>query len=59
MPVEASNWVKQGEGAPPGDAHVVLQVQPHRFFRREGDDIVLDLPVTLKEAVLGAKVQVP
>jgi DnaJ-class molecular chaperone len=48
-----------GEGAPPGDALVVLEVQPHRFFRREGDDILLDLPVTLKEAVLGAKVQVP
>ena len=49
----------EGEGAPPGDALVVLEVQPHRFFRRDGDDILLDLPVTLKEAVLGAKVAVP
>ncbi len=49
----------EGEGAPPGDALVVLEVQPHRFFRREGNDILLDLPVTLKEAVLGAKVEVP
>jgi DnaJ-class molecular chaperone len=49
----------QGEGAPAGDALVVLEVQPHRFFRREGNDILLDLPVTLKEAVLGAKVEVP
>ncbi len=48
-----------GEGAPAGDGLVVLEVQPHRFFRREGDDILLDLPVTLKEAVLGAKVEVP
>ncbi len=48
-----------GEGAPPGDALVVLEVQPHRFFRREGNDILLDLPVTLKEAVLGARVEVP
>src|SRR3712207_8370937 len=38
---------------------VVLEVQPHRFFRREGNDILLDLPVTLKEALLGAKVEVP
>ncbi|MBD0270619.1 MAG: J domain-containing protein [Acetobacteraceae bacterium] len=48
-----------GEGAPPGDLLAEIEVQPHRFFRREGDDIVLDLPVTLKEAVLGAKVEVP
>ncbi|MBD0275751.1 MAG: DnaJ domain-containing protein, partial [Acetobacteraceae bacterium] len=48
-----------GEGAPAGDALVVLEVQPHRFSRREGNDILLDLPVTLKEAVLGTKVQVP
>ena len=50
-----------GEGgeAPPGDLLAVLEVEPHRFFRREGNDILLDLPVTLKEAVLGAKVEVP
>jgi DnaJ-class molecular chaperone len=49
----------RGEGAPPGDALVVLEIQPHRVFRREGDDILLDLPVTLKEALLGARVEVP
>ena len=49
----------RGEGAPPGDAIIVLEVEPHRFFRREGNDILLDLPVTLQEAVLGAKVEVP
>ncbi|GAA0583925.1 DnaJ C-terminal domain-containing protein [Craurococcus roseus] len=48
-----------GEGAPAGDLLAVLEVQPHRFFRREGNDIVVDLPVTLKEAVLGARVEVP
>ena len=47
------------EGAPAGDLLVVLHVEPHPLFRREGNDIVLDLPVTLKEAVLGAKVEVP
>jgi len=42
-----------------GDAIVTIEVAPHRFFRREGTNIRLDLPVTLKEAVLGAKVKVP
>jgi DnaJ-class molecular chaperone len=46
-------------GAPPGDALVTVTVTPHRHFRREGNDILLDLPVTLAEAVLGAKVEVP
>jgi DnaJ-class molecular chaperone len=51
----------QGEPGPagPGDAIVTIEVQPHRFFTREGDDVRLDLPVRLDEAVLGAKVKVP
>jgi DnaJ-class molecular chaperone len=40
-----------------GDAIVTIEVGPHRFFKREGVNIRLDLPVTLKEAVLGAKVK--
>lgn len=48
-----------GEGAPSGDALVEIAVAPHPYFRREGDDIVIDLPVTLKEAVLGASIEVP
>jgi DnaJ-class molecular chaperone len=47
-----------GKG-PPGDALVEVTVAPHPLFRREGDDIVLALPVTLKEAVLGAALEVP
>ncbi len=47
------------EGAPAGDALVEVSVAPHAHFRREGDDIVLRLPVTLQEAVLGAAVDVP
>jgi len=47
-----------GEGAP-GDALVEISVNPHRFFSRQGDDIHLDLPITLTEAVLGARVRVP
>ncbi len=47
-----------GDG-PPGDALVEVTVAPHRHFRREGNDILLALPVTLKEAVLGAALEVP
>jgi DnaJ-class molecular chaperone len=46
-------------GAPAGDLLAVVEVEPHRVFRREGNDILIDLPVTLKEAVLGARVEVP
>ena len=42
-----------------GDAFVTVEIEPHRFFSREGNNIRLTLPVTLKEAVLGAKVKVP
>jgi DnaJ-class molecular chaperone len=42
-----------------GDAIVTVELAPHRFFKRDGNDIRLELPVTLKEAVLGAKVKVP
>ena len=48
----------RGEG-PPGDALVAITIRPHRFFKREGDDITLELPVTISEAVLGGKVKVP
>ena len=46
-------------GGPSGDALIEIHVAPHPFFRREGDDLHLDLPVTLGEAVLGGKVTVP
>lgn len=51
----------QGQAGPGGhgDAIVSIIVKGHRFFRREGDNIRLELPVTLDEAVLGAKVKVP
>ncbi len=47
------------DGGPPGDALIEITVTPHPFFRREGRDILLDLPITIDEAVLGAKVEVP
>ena len=46
-------------GGPPGDALVQIEVQPHKFFTRKGDDIHLELPISLPEAVLGAKLDVP
>jgi DnaJ-class molecular chaperone len=46
-------------GGPNGDALIEIHVAPHPFFRREGDDIHVDYPVTLGEAVLGGKVTVP
>ncbi|TWB25383.1 DnaJ C-terminal domain-containing protein [Nitrospirillum bahiense] len=46
-------------GGPHGDAFVEVAVSPHPLYRRDGDDIIIELPVTLKEAVLGAKVKVP
>ena len=51
----------QGQEGPggAGDAIVTIHIDPHRFFTRDGDNIRLDLPVTLDEAVLGAKVKVP
>jgi len=46
-------------GGPPGDALVEVEVLPHPVFRREGDDIHVDLPVSLGDAVLGGKINVP
>jgi DnaJ-class molecular chaperone len=46
-------------GGPPGDAYVELHVEPHPFFRRKDDNIYVEVPVTLKEAVLGARIEVP
>jgi curved DNA-binding protein len=42
-----------------GDLYMVLHVRPHPYFRREGDDIYVHVPVSLAEAALGAKVDVP
>ena len=51
----------KGEAGPGGngDALVTIQIQPHAFFRRDGDNIRLDLPVSLDEALGGAKIKVP
>jgi DnaJ-class molecular chaperone len=46
-------------GGKPGDALVEIEVRPHRIFTRRGDDIHIDLPISLSEAVLGGKVKAP
>ena len=46
-------------GGRTGDLYVLVRVAPHPLFRREGDDLHLDLPVAVHEAVLGARVEVP
>lgn len=61
----------QGEGEPPspemspsgagvrGDLHVVVRVQPHRLFERDGDNLVLTAPIAFSQAALGATIEVP
>lgn len=62
---EGSRVRIQGQGAPSpnggprGDLLLVIHVTPHKHFRREGDDLHLDLPITIAEAYRGAKVRVP
>jgi DnaJ-class molecular chaperone len=46
-------------GGPAGDAYVELHVEPHPFFHRKDDNIHVEVPVTLKEAALGARIEVP
>jgi DnaJ-class molecular chaperone len=46
-------------GGPAGDAYVELHVEPHSFFHRKDDNIHVEVPITLKEAVLGARIDVP
>ncbi len=46
-------------GAPPGDLFITIRVEDHPLFTREGDDIHIRIPVTVSEAGLGAKIEVP
>lgn len=46
-------------GAPSGDLYITMRVEPHSFFSREGDDILIRVPVSVSEAGLGAKIEVP
>jgi len=46
-------------GMPPGDLYITIRVEPHPVFRREGDNIEINVPITVAEAGLGAKIEVP
>ena len=46
-------------GGPTGDLYLVISVRAHEFFRREGSDVVCTVPITVTEAALGAKIEVP
>jgi molecular chaperone DnaJ len=47
------------QGMPAGDLYITVRVEPHPFFDRDGDDIHIRVPVTIAEAGLGAKIEVP
>lgn len=46
-------------GGPSGDLYLVTRIKPHPYFTRDGADVVLELPITLTEAALGAQIEVP
>ncbi len=46
-------------GGPPGNLYLVIQVQPHKYFRRRDNDILLDLNINIAQAILGDEVKVP
>jgi len=60
---EGSKIRVRGKGEPgrgePGDLYILVHVRPHPYFRREGDDIYVDVPISITEAALGTKVDVP
>jgi molecular chaperone DnaJ len=47
------------QGAPAGDLYITIRVQSHEFFEREGDDVHIQVPITVWEASLGTKIEVP
>jgi molecular chaperone DnaJ len=47
------------EGGPPGDLYITIRVEEHPFFKRDGDNIEIQVPLTVSEAGLGAKIEVP
>jgi molecular chaperone DnaJ len=46
-------------GGPPGDLYVVVHVKPHEIFRRDGDDLICEVPISFVQAALGAEIEVP
>ena len=60
---EGSRVRVREKGAPgpggSGDLYIVTHIRPHPYFRREGNDIYIDLPISITESALGAKVDAP
>ncbi|OGL44617.1 MAG: molecular chaperone DnaJ [Candidatus Schekmanbacteria bacterium RBG_13_48_7] len=51
---------EQGQnGGPPGDLYVFIKVNPHAFFKRDGNDIYIEIPITFTQATLGDQIEVP
>jgi DnaJ-class molecular chaperone len=46
-------------GGPPGDLYLIIHIKPHPFIKREGDDLLMDVPVTIREAMAGGQIIVP
>ena len=46
-------------GGPPGDLYVVVIIRPHKVFKREGNDIIIDMPISITQASLGTEMEVP
>lgn len=60
MRLKMSGYGDSGQGGgPAGDLYVFITVEPHEIFHREGNDIILDLPISFTEAALGSKKEVP
>lgn len=60
MRLKMSGYGDAGQGGgPPGDLYVFINVDPHSIFERQGNDVLLDLPISFAEAALGCKKEVP
>ena len=60
MRLKMTGYGDAGEGGgPAGDLYVYIDVEPHKTFERDGDDVYIDLPLTITEAALGCKKDIP
>ncbi len=56
---EGARLSLRGQGSGGGDLHLKVHIRPHRFFRREGQNLIVESPLSVAEAILGAKIEVP
>lgn len=62
---DGTNMVKRGEGepgmrgGPAGDLYIAITVKPHKLFTRDGNDLLLEMPISITQAALGAELDVP